>query len=133
MTRADDTRGNDDESLLDDEPLLDVAGGDPALSRHLRESLRVLGERTDDPDFRRLVDDVLDGRRGLREAATSPVFASGLDTGVDQFMRRWAEIPESERAEQAARGEREFAELRERLARERRHRDRWRRDHPDEW
>ncbi|MDG4790408.1 hypothetical protein O7626_31575 [Micromonospora sp. WMMD1102] len=114
-----------------DEPMLDVAGGDPALSRHLRESLKVLSERTDDPEFRRLVADVLAGRRGLREAAGTPVFASAVDARVDQFIERWAEIPEEERAELAAQGEREFAALRERLAWERRDRERWLRDHPD--
>ncbi|MFY1688379.1 hypothetical protein [Plantactinospora sp. WMMB782] len=114
-----------------EEPMLDVAGGDPALSRHLRDSLKVLGERTDDPEFRRLVADVLAGRRGLREAAGSPVFAAAVDARVDQFIERWAEIPEEERAELAAQGEREFAALRERLDRERRDRERWLRDHPD--
>ncbi|GAB3964679.1 hypothetical protein V1634_01065 [Plantactinospora veratri] len=117
----------------EEEPLIDVAGGDPALSRRLRESLRILGEETDDPEFRRLVADVLDGRRGLREVVTSPVFASVLDARVDHFVQRWDEIPEEERAELAAQGEREHAALRERLERERRDRERWRRDHPDGW
>ncbi|MGI5147085.1 hypothetical protein ACQEVC_12000 [Plantactinospora sp. CA-294935] len=115
----------------DDEPLLDVAGGDPALSRHLRDSLKTLSERTDDPEFRRLVADVLEGRRGLREVATSPVFTSALNPRMEQFAQRWAETSEQERAELAAQGEREFAALRERLERERRDRERWWRDHPD--
>lgn len=115
----------------DDEPLLDVAGGDPALSHRLRDSLKVLSERTDDPEFRRLVADVLAGRRGLRDVAQSPAFASALNPRVEQFAKRWAESSEEERAELAAQGEREFAALRERLERERRERERWRRDHPD--
>ncbi|GAA3759664.1 hypothetical protein GCM10022225_51440 [Plantactinospora mayteni] len=115
----------------DDEPLLDVAGGDPALSRHLRDSLKTLGERTDDPEFRRLVADVLEGRRGLREVATTPAFASAINPRLEQFAQRWAEIPEEERAELADQGEREFTALRQRLERERRDRERWWRDHPD--
>ncbi|MEN3609206.1 hypothetical protein AAH979_06620 [Plantactinospora sp. ZYX-F-223] len=115
----------------DDEPLLDVAGGDPALSHRLRDSLKILSERTDDPEFRRLVADVLAGRRGLRDMATSPVFASALNPRLEQFARRWAETSEEEKAELAAEGERELAALREQLARERRDRERWWRDHPD--
>lgn len=115
-----------------EEPLLDVAGGDPALSHRLRDSLKTLSERTEDPEFRRLVADVLAGRRGLREVASTPGFASVLNPRVEQFAQRWAETSEEERAELAAQGEREFAALRERLERERRERERWRRDHPDE-
>jgi hypothetical protein len=107
----------------DEEPLLDVAGGDPALSRHLRGSLRLLRDKSDDPEFRRLADDILEGRRGLREASRSPVFARVLDPRVDEFARRYDQLSEDERAGLAAEGQRQFAELRDQIAREKTARD----------
>ncbi|MBF9130743.1 hypothetical protein I0C86_17515 [Plantactinospora sp. S1510] len=116
----------------DEEPMLDVARGDPALSQHLRNSLKLLRERSDDPEFRRLADDIIAGRRGLRDAATSPVFNRALNPQVERFAQRWEELSDEEKAELAARGEADFAASRERIERERRERERWRRDHPDE-
>jgi len=109
----------------DDQPLLDVAGGDPALSHRLRNSLKILSERTGDPEFRRLVTDVLAGRRGLREVAASPAFTSALNPRVEQFAKRWVETSEEERAEMAEQGEREAAALRERLESELGEGERW--------
>lgn len=111
--------------------MLDVAGGDPALSRHLRNSLALLRERSDDPEFRRLADDVLAGRRGLRDVATSPVFAEALNPQVERFAERYEQLSEEERAALAEQGEEQFAAERVRIERERRERERWHRDHPD--
>lgn len=111
--------------------MLDVAGGDPALSRHLRNSLTLLRDRSDDPEFRRLADDVLAGRRGLRDVATSPVFAQALNPQVERFARWYEQLSEAERAALAAQGEEQFAAERAVIERERRERERWHRDHPD--
>jgi hypothetical protein len=100
------------------EPLLDAAGGDPALSLHLRNSLRVLRARSDDREFRRLVDDVLAGRRSLRDAGRSPAFTRVLDTGVADFGRHYDQLSEDDRVGLAAEGRRQFSELRDRIARE---------------
>ena len=86
------------------QPPLDVARGDQALSDHLREALRTLRERSDNEDFRRVVDDVLAGRSGLRDVYFTPAFAAGLDTGVRQFAQRYEELSPQERAELAERG-----------------------------
>jgi hypothetical protein len=115
----------------DEEPVLDVAQGDPALSHHLRNSLRLLRDRTDDEDFRRLADDVLDGRPGLRDIATSPAFSRVLDPQVERFAQRYEELSDAERAALATEGEAQFAAEREQIARERRERERWCRDHDD--
>ncbi|MBT8224757.1 MAG: hypothetical protein HKP61_09800 [Dactylosporangium sp.] len=92
-------------------PLLDVAGGDQAVSRHLRDCLRVLRERTDDPAFRRLVDDVLDGRRGLRDACQASEFTGVLNIGVGRFAQRYEMLSEAEIADLGAEGNRYFADL----------------------
>lgn len=107
-------------SWPDQEPMLDVAGSDPALSRHLRNCLKVLRDRTDNPEFRELADDILAGRRSLREAVTSPVFARTLNPQVEQFAQRYEQLSAEERERLAAEGERQFAEQREQIARERR-------------
>lgn len=103
-----------------DEPTLDVAHGDPALARHLREILETLRRRSDNDDFRRVVDDVLAGRASLRDVYSSAAFAAGLDSGVRQFARRYDELSEQEREELAAEGARELRAERERIERGRR-------------
>ncbi|MGH3798898.1 MAG: hypothetical protein ACRDTD_01975 [Pseudonocardiaceae bacterium] len=100
--------------------MIDVAGGDPALSRHLRHCLKVLRDHTDNPEFRELADDIMAGRRSLRQAFTSPIFAQALNPQVAQFAQRYEQLSADEREWLAAEGQRQFAEQREQLARERR-------------
>lgn len=101
------------------EPMLDVAAGDPVLSRHLRNCLTVLRDRTDNPEFRELADDILAGRRSLREAAGSPVFAQALNPQVEQFAQRYEQLGAIEREGLAAEGEQQFAQQREQITRDR--------------
>lgn len=107
-------------SRPDQEPMIDVAGGDPALSRHLRNCLKVLRDRTDDPEFRELADDIMAGRRGLRDAVASPAFAQAVNPQVERFAQRYEQLSDVERERLAAEGERQFAEQREQIARARR-------------
>ena len=102
----------------DDEHMLDVAHGDPALARHLRQSLQLLRQRADSDDFRRLVDDVLTGRTSLRDAYTTPAFAAGLNPGVEQFARRYEQLDPDERAHLAEQGQQALNAERERLRRD---------------
>ncbi|MGW6935699.1 hypothetical protein ACWGE0_36970 [Lentzea sp. NPDC054927] len=95
------------------EPLLDIARGDAARSQVLRESLKILRARSTDPAFGKLVDDVLAGRRGLREAVASPLFNQALTPGVQEAAQRYKDMPEEERARLAAEGERQLDRLRE--------------------
>lgn len=99
------------------EPLLDVARGDAARSHVLRESLKILRGRSTDPAFGKLVDDVLAGRQGLREAVASPLFNQALTPGVQEAAQRYKEMPEEERQRLAAEGERRLNRLRKDLAR----------------
>ncbi|MGX6601770.1 hypothetical protein ACWKSP_06485 [Micromonosporaceae bacterium Da 78-11] len=99
-----------------DQPTIAVAHGDPALARHLRQSLEVLRDRSEDREFRDLVDDVLHGRTDLRDAYSSATFAAGLDTHVEQFAERYEELSPEERQRLAEQGRRSLDTLRERLA-----------------
>ena len=101
-----------------DEPTLDVAHGDKALSRHLNESLKLLRDRSDNDDFRRVVDDVLNGRASLRDVYNTPAFAAGVEPGVRQFGERWDELSQEERDRLAQEGQRALDAENERIARE---------------
>jgi hypothetical protein len=98
-----------------DEPMMDVARGDKAVSQFLRESLKALRDGSEDKDFRRLIDDVLNGQMSLREAAASDLFERGFAGPLHEGMRRYDQLPESERARLAAEGEAEFARLNQEL------------------
>lgn len=98
------------------EPMLDIAHGDPARSRFLREALGKLRSASDDKKFQCLVDEILAGRKSLREAARSDVFNSAVVDKVDEGARRYRELTEAEREQLAADGEQKFGALRDRLA-----------------
>jgi hypothetical protein len=100
-----------------DEPMLDIARGDAARSKFLRASLTKLRDASGDEQFRSLVDDILAGRKGLREAATSEVFNRGIAEKVDEGARRYRELSDEEKERLAAQGERQFAVLREQIRR----------------
>lgn len=98
-----------------DEPVLDIARGDAALSRQLRRALTMLRERTDDEEFRQVVDDVLAGRTGVRDAAESAAFGRVLDPMVTRFAEQYDALSEQERQRLAAQGEQDLEAERERL------------------
>lgn len=100
----------------DDEQMLDVARGDKVISQHLRRSLSLLRERSDNEDFKRLTDDVLAGRANLRDVFATPAFAAGLDPFVERFAERYDQLSEDERAEMAEQGRAQIQAERERLA-----------------
>lgn len=93
------------------EPTLDIARGDAALSKHLHNSLSVLREKVDDPEFRKMVDDIKTGKTSLRDVAGSPVFARTLDPLAQQAAAKFENMTEDEREELARTGEAQFEEL----------------------
>lgn len=62
------------------------------MDRQLRVVLLALAEHSDDPAFRELVTDVLEGRVSLRDAVRSPVFEEAVTPGVREFARHWSEL-----------------------------------------
>jgi len=61
--------------MADQEPMTDVACAEPELSSELRDALALLRERSDDDEFRTLVDDVLAGRTSLLDASGTAAFS----------------------------------------------------------
>jgi hypothetical protein len=70
--------------MADHEPTVDVACGDPELSEELRDALALLRERSDNEDFRTLVDDVLAGRCSLLEASGTAAFSDVVFARIAQ-------------------------------------------------
>lgn len=101
-----------------DEPTMAIAHGDPALARHLRKSLETLRDRTDDDDFRHLIDDVLKGRANLRDVYFTPAFAAGISPGVEDFARRYDQLTPEEQQELAQEGRQALDTERRRLEQE---------------
>jgi hypothetical protein len=97
------------------EPTLDIAHGDVALSKHLKNSLEVLKDKVDDPEFGRMVDDITAGRRSLRDMVTSPVFARALDPLVEQGAETYRSLSEQEREELREQGEEQLERLRQEI------------------
>ncbi|MGJ7905883.1 hypothetical protein ACOQFL_05330 [Actinopolyspora sp. H202] len=95
----------------DREPMMDASRGDVGLSRHLRNSLRIIRDKTDDEEFRKLADDVIAGKRGLREASQSASFSRVLDYQVEKASTEMAEMSDEEREELALSGEQQLADL----------------------
>jgi hypothetical protein len=96
------------------EPTMQVAHGDPALARHLRTSLETLRDRSDNDDFRRLANDILNGRADLRDVYFTPAFAAGINLGAEQFAQRWDELSREEQEQLAEQGRQQLDDERER-------------------
>lgn len=70
--------------------LTDIAGGDDALARILRDQLqRLVGAPAVDPKWRELARDVLAGRVSLRDAVRSEAY-SDLFASSAQALREWS-------------------------------------------
>lgn len=93
------------------EPTLDIARGDVALSKHLKNSLNLLRNKVDDPEFKSLVDDITSVRKSLRDTFNSSVFSRVLDPLVGQAVERYRDLSEQEREELARTGEQQFEQM----------------------
>jgi hypothetical protein len=80
--------------MADHEPMMDVACGDPELSEELRDALALLRDRSDNDDFRTLVDDVLAGRCSLFAASGTAAFN---DVVFARIAQEFDELTEDER------------------------------------
>jgi len=79
------------------QPLLETLRFEPRMQAHLRESLAVLRDASDDRALRTRIDDVLEGRASLRELARTPEFTSMVDSKIDQAVEEYDAIPEDVR------------------------------------
>ncbi|WP_227983198.1 hypothetical protein [Nocardia spumae] len=90
----------------------DVAQGDLGASRQLRRSLETIKSAVTDPHLRKQLDDVLSGRRSMRDFGTSDAFAGIMDSVPPSQLNRALTMPEDQRLALAQRGEQELERLR---------------------
>ncbi|MCC3314735.1 hypothetical protein [Nocardia africana] len=90
----------------------DVAHGDIAVSRQLRRSLETIKSAVTDPALRKQLDDVLSGRRSMRDFGTSDAFAGIMDSVPASQLNRALTMSEDERQALAQVGEQELESLR---------------------
>lgn len=89
--------------MADHEPMTDVACGVPELSAELRDALALLRDRSEDAEFRTLVDDVLAGRCSLLDASGTKAFGEMVFAPMArEFDERLGQMTEDERRALAA-------------------------------
>ncbi|GIG36226.1 hypothetical protein [Cellulomonas pakistanensis] len=89
-------------------PLLGITAGNPGFDRQLRAQLTVLRDRSAGTELGSVLDDVLAGRRSLRDAARTTAFAGAVEPAVAESTAAWARMTSEQRSELAAEGEREM-------------------------
>ncbi|OZM70049.1 hypothetical protein CFN78_27345 [Amycolatopsis antarctica] len=102
-------------SRPEQEHTLDIAHGDAALSKHLKNSLGTLKDKVDDPEFKRMVDEITSGRRSLRDVVGTAVFARALDPLVERGAETYRDLSEEEKEKLGRQGEDQFEQLREEI------------------
>jgi hypothetical protein len=73
-------------------PLLGITAHDPEADRRLRRQLAVLRDRSPGTPFARLIDEVLAGRRTLRDAAQSDEWARAITPTTTALTQAWAAL-----------------------------------------
>lgn len=90
---------------------LDVAHGDRGLAKHFRDSLELLRDKTTDPGFLAVIDDVLAGRKPPRALARSAAFDRVVAPRLEQYTLYLATLTPEERDALAEQGRAQLAEL----------------------
>jgi hypothetical protein len=85
-------------------PLLPALPPNRALDEHLRRSLGVLRDRSEDDGLRDRIDDVIRGRSSLRALSRDPAFGALLEPLVTRGMQQLGDLtPDEQRtAEEGA-------------------------------
>ena len=88
--------------------LLGITAGNPTFDGQLREQLTVLRDRSAGTELGSILDDVLAGRRTLRDAARTSAFGGAVGPAVTETTAAWAQMTPEQRAGLAADGERDL-------------------------
>ncbi|TNC21077.1 hypothetical protein [Amycolatopsis alkalitolerans] len=87
------------ESGTDPSGITKLVGGNPDDARELRANLSLFARRADTPNVRRLVSDVLAGRRNVREVFRTPEFEQLVASRVANIEAGLDQLNDEERAE----------------------------------
>jgi hypothetical protein len=78
--------------------ILDLVHGNEQDARELRANLAVFARRADNPDIRKLVGEVLAGRRNVREVFRAPEFTAAASARLDKLEQGLAQLTDEEHA-----------------------------------
>ncbi|WP_280232393.1 hypothetical protein [Nocardia cyriacigeorgica] len=94
------------------EPILDVAGDDPAASRQLSDALRIIAANSSDPALRDQISAVLNGDLQVRDFVRAEAFSQTLDRVMPAALEHYETMSEEERRRLAEQGETELERYR---------------------
>lgn len=89
------------------DPIAAFTRGDQTRAEFLRGNLEKIRDRTENSDVRRLVDEVLAGRRTVRELVREEAFVGELDKGMHAFASSWEQLTPEQRAALVRQGQAE--------------------------
>ncbi|MGN2640532.1 hypothetical protein ACTD5D_31065 [Nocardia takedensis] len=89
-----------------DEPMLDLAGGDVGMSRHLAKAMKIIADSPDvDPDLKAQLGEIMRGQGSIRDLMRSDAFARLTDAAVPPAVERATALSTEEIERKAALGE----------------------------
>jgi hypothetical protein len=94
------------------EPLLGITVQDAGMDRMLRRSVVELRDRSAGTPLADLLDDVLAGRRSLRDVARTPEFDAAVAPAAREASEQWANLSPEERDALVAQGKATLEESR---------------------
>ncbi|ASR56069.1 hypothetical protein [Cellulomonas sp. PSBB021] len=100
-------------------PLLSVTAGDAGADRVLRRQVAALRDQAVGTPLGDMLDDVLAGRRTLRDVARTPEFDEVVAPAARVATEQWAALTPQERETLVAQGREQVARAREEVYRER--------------
>jgi hypothetical protein len=95
------------------DPIAAFTRGDSMRSTYLRRNLTQIRDTTEDRHVQRLVSEVLDGRRGVRELVRDERFEEEMNRGMAAFAEQWEAMTPEERAELVRAGQQQESARRE--------------------
>lgn len=95
------------------DPIAAFTRGDSTRSTYLRRNLSQIRDTTEDRHVRRLVSEVLDGRRGVRDLVRDERFEEEMNRGMAVFAEQWEAMTPEERAELVRAGQQDESARRE--------------------
>ncbi|MEO5665905.1 MAG: hypothetical protein ABIR39_21760 [Nocardioides sp.] len=81
------------------DPVAAFTRGDSTRSALLRRNLEHMRDNSEDKHIQRIVSEVLDGRRSVRELVRDERFEEELNRGMASFAEQWEALTPEERAE----------------------------------
>jgi hypothetical protein len=81
-----------------DSGISNLVHGSEQDARELRANLAAFARRSDDPNIRKLVSNILAGRRNVREIFRTPEFAEAAGTHLDRIEEGLSNLTDEERA-----------------------------------